>query len=450
MTDYTTGKLDNGIKYIYIPNKNIYTFSLMIAVKVGSRDETDQDFGYSHLLEHMLFKGTKRRPDSRQISDELELLGCTYNATTSQCVTNYYIKAPTANLEKCMDLLFDMVFNSLVRANDLEMEKKVVIEEYNRMRDSPTASGLELLLREVFLNHPLGQSTIGDKESILNFNRDKVYEYYKKFYNPNNITVSLAGNTNNITDIQFKSLLNKYSGKQQNITSDYLNPLKTQELHPQTHPRLKIETRTSAQQCALLIGFPTMNRYDTKNICAMQILENILGQGLSSRLFIAIRVKAGLAYSIESDSLLYEDSGISLIATAIEKDSLLVNKHKDNPQVSSKDGGLCIILNVLEKLLKDGVTKDEVERSKINIVNKLSMAYEDTHTIALYYNEQIMMEHKNIMTIQHFIDCIKSVKLEDINRIAREYLSFDKMTICVVGNYKQKQVIEHLKKYFLK
>ena len=179
MKKYLEGKLKNGLKYIYIPDPNIMTFTLIVAFKVGSRDETDGVYGYSHLLEHMLFKGTTRRPKAKDISDEFELLGGSFNATTSQCITNYYIKAPDENLEKCMDLLFDITFNSIIRSVDLEMEKKVVVEEFNKMMDSPTASCIEMSMKEIFKDHPLGQSVIGTKESILGFDREKVYKYYK-------------------------------------------------------------------------------------------------------------------------------------------------------------------------------------------------------------------------------------------------------------------------------
>ena len=173
------GKIKNGLKYIYIPNNNIYTFSLVIAFKVGGKDETDSDFGYSHLLEHMLFKGTTKRPTAQDISDELEHLGGSHNATTSQHITNYFIKAPKENFEKCMDLLFDIVFNSIIRIEDPRIRKKVVIEEFNRMRDNPTAACIENTIKEVFQDHPLGQSVIGDRESIMAFDRNKVYDYYK-------------------------------------------------------------------------------------------------------------------------------------------------------------------------------------------------------------------------------------------------------------------------------
>ena len=144
MNKHIKGVLPNGLKYIYIPDSNIMTFTLVIAFKVGSRDETEGDCGYSHLLEHMLFKGTSRRPKAKDISQEFELLSGSFNATTSQCITNYYIKAPDENFEKSMDLLFDITFNSIIRSVDLEMEKKVVVEEFNKMMEDPMATSIEL------------------------------------------------------------------------------------------------------------------------------------------------------------------------------------------------------------------------------------------------------------------------------------------------------------------
>lgn len=446
-TKYTKGTLKNGLKYIYIPNPKIYTFSLAIAFKVGSRDETDSDFGYSHLLEHMLFKGTTNRPTAQEISDEFEKLGGSHNATTSQHITNYFIKAPTDNFEKCMDLLCDMAFNSIIRESDLELEKKVVIEEFNRMRDNPVAVCLENSFQDIFNNHPLGQSVIGNIDSINSFNRRKVYEYYKKFYNPANATISIVGNIGKITKKNIIKTLAKFTSKKfADITSTYVNPIKTQKLLPQIAPCLNIETRPDTQQCAIVIGFPCMNQYDIKNICAMQILETILGGGLSSRLFVGIRVKAGLAYTVDASSVHFEDAGAFIISTAVEQDSLLINSNSTNGDI---DGGLPIILTIIEDVLQNGVTQDEMDRAKTNIINKLSMVYEDTHAISLYYNEQMIMNYKPIITIDDFIKHIKQITLSNVHNIAKEYLSLDKMTIGVVGNYTIEQILSYLRQRFL-
>jgi len=489
MTAYEQGQLKNGLKYIYIPNPHIMTFTLAIAFKVGSRDEKDDVFGYSHLLEHMLFKGTTRRPKAKDISEEFEILGGSFNATTSQCITNYYIKAPSENIEKCMDLLFDIAFNSIIRSVDLETEKKVVVEEYNKMIDSPMATCVELCIKEVFKDHKLGQSVIGTKESIMGFDRGRLYEYYKHFYTPSNCTVSIAGNTKGMDNNKIKSLLEKYthhcpenlknkkSNKNkktlcQNITSTFANPKQSVSLEIQTRPRLHVEKRDSTQQCAIMLGYPCMNRYNINDIYALRVAASILGGGLSSRLFVAVREKAGLAYTIKADTIYFQDAGMFMITTAIEKNSLLFshisedkiditnqnnihqtgiasrNQESVKPKKEKQDGGLSIILNVLENVLRDGVSYEEVERSKTNIVNKLSMSYEDTHAIALYYNEIVMMEHENIITIEEFIKGITNIKLSDVNKIIKEYLSFEKMTLCVVGNYDQSQIMKYLSDHF--
>ena len=481
MTKYINGELENGMKYIYIPDPNIMTFTLIIAFKVGSRDEVDDVYGYSHLLEHMLFKGTTRRPKAKDISQEFELLGGSFNATTSQCITNYYIKAPDENFEKCMDLLFDITFNSIIRSVDLEMEKKVVVEEFNRMMDNPMATSVELCVKEVFENHPLGNSVIGTKESILGFDRNKVYEYYKKYYTPSNCTVSVSGNIGNIKEDKLKKLLQKYTNvcKEkskskskicQNITSDFVNPKQSIPLKIQKRPKMKVLTRDNTQQCAIMIGYPGTNRYNMTDIYALNIAASVLGGGLSSRLFTEVREKAGLAYSISAESTCFQDSGLFMITTAIEKKSLLFSNvdekkidvtntnepHnrgiKSDAVISKKSknnkGGLEIILKVMDDILRDGITEDELLRSKTNIVNKLAMSYENTHTIAMYYNEMLMMEHSPIVTINDFIKGIKSIKIKQVNEVIRKYLSFKKMTICVVGNYTKKQINEYLLKQF--
>ena len=487
MKKYINGKLQNGLKYIYIPDPNVMTFTLVVAFKVGSRDETDDAFGYSHVLEHMLFKGTTRRPKAKDISQEFELLSGAFNATTSQCITNYYMKAPDENFEKCMDLLFDITFNSIIRSVDLEMEKKVVVEEFNRMMDNPMATSIELSIKEIFEDHPLGQSVIGTKESILGFDRDKVYKYYKHFYTPSNCTVSIAGNIGNINEDKLKKLLEKYTNVCksksksksksnpkskicQNITSDFVNPKQSIPLKIQKIPKLKVQTRDNTQQCAIMIGYPSANRYNMSDIYALNIIASVLGGGLSSRLFIEVREKAGLAYTIKADNIFFQDTGLFMITTAIEKNSLLfsniddskidmTNTHDSHDRGVKSDavfskkskndkGGLAIILKVIDDVLRDGITEDELLRSKTNLVNKLAMSYENTHTIAMYYNEMLMMEHSPIITINDFIKGIKGVKIKQVNEVIQKYLCFKKMTICIVGNYTEKQIIENLSKQF--
>ena len=457
MNKHMKGILSNGMKYIYIPDPNIMTFTLVVAFKVGSRDETDGDYGYSHLLEHMIFKGTTRRPKAKDISQEFEILSGSFNATTSQSITNYYIKAPDENFEKSLDLLFDISFNSIIRSVDLEMEKKVVVEEFNRMIDSPIASCIESGIKELFEDHPLGQSIIGTKESILSFDRKKVYKYYKKFYTPSNCTVSISGNIGKMTKSKLENLLKKYtkicSNKQnsnticQNITSDFINPKQSIALKPQSSPKLKVEKRENIQQCAIMIGYPTINRYNTQDIYPLNIAAHILGGGLSSRLFVAVREKAGLAYTINAETISFQDSGLFMITTSIEKDSLLKNNLDKLNDCSQ--GGLVIILKVMEDILRDGITEDELNRAKTSIVNKLAMSYENTHTIALYYNEMVMMEHNPIISINDYIKGIKNIKLNQVNKVIKQYLTFDKMTISIVGDYTKKQIIDHLSSQFL-
>jgi len=365
------------------------------------------------------------------------------------------------------------------------MEKKVVVEEFNRMMDNPMATSVEISVKEIFEDHPLGQSVIGTKESILGFDRDKVYKYYKHFYTPSNCTVSIAGNIGNIKEDKLKKLLEKYTnvckgkdpktGKSkicQNIVSDFVNPKQSIPLKIQEKPKLKVQMRDNIQQCAIMIGYPSATRYNMNDIFALNIAATVLGGGLSSRLFLEVREKAGLAYTIKADNIFFQDSGLFMITTAIEKNSLLFSNvdedenkiditntsdHHDrgvksDVVVSKKSkndkGGLTIILKVMEDILRDGITEDELLRSKTSLVNKLAMSYENTHTIAMYYNEMLMMEHSPIITINDFIKGIKSMKIKQVNEVIQKYLSFEKMTICVVGNYTKKQIIEYLSKQF--
>ena len=435
-------ELKNGLRYIHIPNNRIKTFSLVIAIKVGSRDEDLKDIGSSHLLEHMLFKGTRKHPTFEKIQELLDSYG-TYNAYTAKNCTCFYIKAPSSKFRECISLFFNMMFHSLISKSAMEMEKNVVIEELKRMKDDHQKFTIHEIMKKIFKNHPLEKSVIGTEESIKNFDRDLVYKYYKHHYNPNNMVVSICGNIGKYGS-KLKKMLELFTSKKYiNNDSTFRNPVQKVPFCNQSHPNLIVKTH-DGNQCALTIGFPCVNMYQ-KQVYALKIINIILGGGMSSRLFKEVRTKAGLAYNIFSGEELYQDAGFIYLNAGIEKNSLFKNKN-----INKKPGALYIILKEFEKIANKGITQKELDFAKEKIENDIALMYEGTDDVALYYAEQILFDYPNILSFDDYLNNIKSLRLDYVNKVIKETFDFKKLNISIIGNYEHKEVLDYLLKTFLK
>ena len=431
-------KLDNKLTCLLIPRNNIELFTLQVFVRVGARDENDKTRGSSHLLEHMLFKGTKNRKTYDDIYRELDLYGGVFNASTSKNMTCYYLTAPVKYIENCLDLISDILFNSTITQYDIEKEKQVVIEELYLMLDNSQRLSIEHLFSLCFKDHPLEHSTIGTEKHILNFKRSQIYNYYKKFYNTNNMFLTICGKyPKNI-----KQLINKYFTNVNQSSKQEFNPIPKITLPKQIIPRIKVITQKK-ENCAIAIGYPTYNLYDLKNTIIVQLISNLFGGSVSSRLYSEIREKATLAYSISSGSEFYQDAGIFYITALIDKDSLYKNNNLKNPK-----GALYILLTEIENIRKKGVLKKELEDSKQSIISKLILNQETTSSINDFYGYQLAFKEK-FHSFKEIEKIFNSITLEEINNECKKLFSFNNLNLCVIGDYKEKDVYEYIFKKFL-
>jgi len=423
--------LENNLKYVLIPNNHIKSFSFYVFVKVGSRDENEKNRGSSHLLEHMLFKGTNKRPSYKIINKELDYLGGMFNAFTTKNITGYFIKAPSKLLEKSIDILSDLLFNSLIRLEEIEKEKQVVIEELSRMLDNNDRYSLEIAFKMALKNHPLEHLVIGTKKHIENYSRQDIIKYYKKYYNPSNMCISVCGNFGkNIHTLIRNSFMPETKSK-------YINPIPKIALKIQNIPRINVLKKQNNEQTSISITFPTCNMYDIKNTFICQIISNIFGGGVSSRLYEEIREKEALAYSVSVDCEFFQDAGIFYMVTGVDKDSLFENNNLKN-----SNGALFVLLNELNKLAK-GVKEDELKRVKETIIRKLIVQQEDSSTIAEFYGYQLVYD-KSIINIEESEKMLNNINLKDVNNMCYELFDFSKMNISIIGNYEKKTVIDYV------
>ncbi|MGC9046577.1 MAG: M16 family metallopeptidase [Minisyncoccia bacterium] len=400
--------LDNKLKIIIINQPQSTTTTAMVFVKAGSLYETKNINGISHFLEHLCFKGTTKRPNQLAIATELEKLGSEYNALTSHEYTAYFIKSQNKNLDKILDILADIYLNSLFNPQDIEMEKGPIIEEINMYEDIPMSKVQELFLALVYGDQPAGWPIAGTKENVLKINQEKILNYRQAHYSAQTTTIVIAGgfeNKNIIQDIQnlFK-----------NINTNPTIP-KQQTIENQNKPQYKILNKKS-DQTHLVLGFKTTNIFDDDKY-ALDLLANMLGGGMGSRLFQKIRTQLGIAYYIKSSTDFFTDHGLLTISAGIDG-----NKIND---------AINIILDECNSF-KTNVPSSELQKAKEYTIGQLLLSLETSDEVSLYYGLQDAVGLP-LMNPDELIQKINMVTEQNIQNVAKKYFTNDRLNLAVLG-----------------
>lgn len=411
--------LKNGIRLVTSPLKETQTASLLVLVKVGSRQEAKPIQGISHFVEHMMFKGTKKRPTTLDLSKELDGIGAEYNAYTGKDVTGYYIKSDSRHLSLAIDMLSDMLLNSKFEAKELEKEKGVIVEEINMYEDNPMMFVEEMLEGMVFSGSQLGHQIAGSRETVKAVTRASMVKYKTAYYNGSNMVVALAGkfNDQHLREIKAKFAIKK--GAKSKIEKS---------VSAQKSPKVKVKFKET-EQVQLALGFPAFSQND-KRIYALQLMSVILGGNMSSRLFINIREKNGLCYFIRSWPNLYEDRGMMVIQAGLDKARI--------------DFAIEAIKNELDKIKAD-VTPEELKRAKEFIAGKMALDLEDSMSIAQYYGNLELM-NKPLIAPAEKLKKIMAVKAEEIKAVAEEIFVISRANLAIIGPLKDKARFEKLLK----
>ncbi len=401
--------LKNGIRLITSPLKETQTASLLVLTKVGSRQETKPIYGISHFVEHMMFKGTKKRPTTLDLSKELDGIGAEYNAYTGKDVTGYYIKSDSRHLSLAIDMLSDMLINSKFDAEELAKEKGVIVEEINMYEDNPMMFIEEVLEEMVFTGSQLGHQIAGSRETVRAVTRASMMKYKNNFYNGSNLVIALAGK---FTDKHVQEIKAKFDIKK-GTKSKIIKSVATQKT-----PQVAVKHKDT-EQVQLALGFPAFSQTDKRNY-ALQLMSVILGGNMSSRLFINIREKNGLCYFIRSWPNLYEDRGAMVIQAGLDKARI--------------DFAIKAIMTELDKL-KVGVTEEELKRAKEYIAGKTAIDLEDSMSIAQYYGNLELLG-KPLVAPAEKLKKIMAVKASEVKAVAEEIFDFKKANLAVIGPFK--------------
>ncbi len=420
---YKIKTLKNGLRLILSPLKETKAVTVLVLVGVGSRYEQKNINGVSHFIEHMMFKGTKKRPTSLDISKELDGVGANFNAFTSKDHTGYYIKIASDKIELAFDLLSDMIFNSKFELEELNKERGVIVEEINMYEDNPLFYISHLFEETVFGNHPLGWQISGPKQVIKKVTRKQILDYKDSFYQPKNMLVTVAGKfeQNKVNNLANKYFISQIKSKQTKTPKK----IKIEQKKPQLNLKYK-----ETQQVHLSLGFPAYS-YFNKNYYALSLLTIILGGNMSSRLFTEIREKRGLAYYIKADISSYQDTGIFTVQAGLDKQRI--------------DSAIEVILSELKKVRTNGVTSKELKAAKEYLKGKIILELEDSENIADWYSKQELLLHK-ILTPEQRLKKVFAVNLSNIKRAAADVIKENKLNMAIIGPYKDKKKFQKLLK----
>lgn len=408
-------KLKNGMRYVLVPFSGTDAVTVLVLTKVGSRYEPLKVWGGSHFIEHLMFKGTKRRPNTVDISRTLDRYGAEFNAYTGKDLTGYYVKIDAEQAHTAIDLLHDMIFHSLYDTKEMNKERKVIIEEIKMYEENPIMHIEDLLEEAMFDGNPLGRNIAGTAETMTTMKRSDLIDYRDEYYTPSEMVVVLAGNVPKDAKAQLEKTFGSVKASKKEPTSY----MPFGEMPERKSPRIGRQYKP-VKQIQLALGFPTVGRRH-KDQYALKLLANILGGAMSSRLFIEVRERRGLCYFVRAGSDAYDDVGVFNIRAGLDAERI--------------DEALKAIVRELKKIRKDGVTAQELRYAKDQAEGAIKLSLENSSRRAEFYGRQELFRGE-MDTPAARIEKLKKVTRADVLRVAKDVINFKKLSLAAIGPYK--------------
>lgn len=423
MFNHKLYNLNSGLRLVVIPMESTKTATVLVMVGTGSKYETKDINGVSHFLEHMMFKGTEKRPGKLDIATELDGIGAEYNAFTSKEYTGYYAKASIKKIDTIMDVIFDIFLNSKLDGEEIDIERGVIIEELNMYRDMPQRYVGDLFEQLLYGDQPAGWDIGGDKETILKLKREEFINYFNTHYIAPKTVVAIAGNVNseeirNKTETYFKNIRNG---------EKFDKPAVIEE---QDEPKILLHNKKT-DQTHFILGVRAYHKFNEKKY-PLDILSVILGGGMSSRLFSEVRDKRGLAYYIGAGGESYTDSGFFMVKAGV------------NNQKTAE--ALKVIMEELRKVKREGITSEELKRAKDQIEGSMALGLEHSDAVADTYAESLIF-HNEILTPEGELDKIKKVTLEQVLKVASEIFDDKKLNLSLIGPFENENEFKQILKF---
>lgn len=418
---YQKTTLNNGLRIVTAPMPHTRSVSLGFFLGIGSRYETDAQAGTSHFIEHMCFRGTTKRPTSREISEAIEGVGGILNGDTDKEITAYWSKVAQPHFRLALDVLLDILLNSKFDAEDFEKERQVILEEIRMTKDSPSQQVDLLIDGLLWPNHALGRDIAGTEESVTALTQGQVLDYQARHYRPNNAVIAIAG------DIQHQEVIAAVAQALDSWTTQYPRSEYTPYVE-QPSPKVRIEKRDT-EQVHLCLALPGLSLFHPKRFI-LDLLNIVLGEGMSSRLFAEVRDRLGLAYHIHSYVEHFLDSGSITVYAGVEPKNVGVT-----------------IEAILEQLrrLKEPVPATELSKAKELAKGRLLLRLEDSRSVAAWLGGQDILTG-TILNVDDVVGIIDAITAEEIKQVAEELLLGKQLRLAAVGPIASDEPLDELLK----
>lgn len=409
---YTKRVLKNGLTIIEVPSNDAESVVVDFFVKTGSRSETSKENGISHFLEHFLFKGTKKYPSAKAITELIDGIGGEMNANTGKEHTQYFIKAHHSRLQLIFEVLTDMLQNPLLDNAEMVREKGVIVEEINMYQDSPRVNVGTVLEQVMWQGEAIGRDIAGTAETVTKFTRPMFLSYIERHYQPKNMILGISGKYD-------RALLNK-------LITKYWSKVPSKSFHTwskaigkQNEARVFLKQKTT-EQAPFDLGFKGYNFNSPKNPAAT-VLASILGGGMSSRLFTEIRERRGLAYYVRASNGNYQDTGVFDVTAGA--------------RVNGIEEAIQVTINELKKVREELISPEELKKAKEYIKGKTTLYLEDNQSRLDWYLEYAAFL-RNTLTPAEAFKKIDAVTAQQVRAVARELFQAKNASLAVIGPYK--------------
>ncbi len=415
-------KLKNGLRVIMIPQPQSLTATAMVSVEAGSKYETKGINGLSHFLEHMCFKGTTKRPTALAISAELDGLGAQYNAFTSQEYTSYYAKVKKDNFGEILDVVADMYLDPKFEKNEIEKERGVIVQELNMYEDTPMRRVQDLFLELVYGDQPAGWNIGGRKEVIRKLNREDFIAYRKKHYLPQATIVTVAGK---FEPQQALKRIERYFS----VLKPGKKGRKLSVKESQAKPKELVHFK-DVDQSHVVLGFRAFDAKDERKY-ALQLAAEILGGGMSSRLFQTVREELGAAYYVRCEPDLYTDHGLIAMSAGLDHTKI--------------EPAIKVTLGEFARLKKEKVSERDLKKAKEHFIGDLFLSLEGTDDIAGFYAGQELLGLGTLKTPEEAAKRINAVTAAEIQAVAKQVFTRRGLNLAVIGPFKKRSFLDILK-----
>jgi predicted Zn-dependent peptidase len=404
-------RLENGLRILTVTMPHTRSVSMSLFVGTGSRYESDEVGGASHFIEHMLFKGTTRRPTARHIAEAIEGIGGYSNAFTDQETTSYWAKVAAPHFAEAADVLTDMFRYSTFDPAEVEKERRIIVEEINMSMDAPDHWVGILLGQAIWPGHPLGRDVAGTRETVVGITREQLLDYMGHHYVPGRTVVSVAGDVTHREVVE--TMMERLGGWSAGLANGY-KP--APDSFPSSHWLVEDRPTEQGHLCLAVPGLPRSH----SDRFTLGLLNTVLGEGMSSRLFLEVREAQGLAYAVDSTLSMLDETGLLVVYAGV-----------DSERASH---AIRAVLTELDRLRQEPVPEAELDKARQYLKGRLVLGLEDSSAVSGWYGRQALLLNETL-TPEEVLAAYDEVTAQDMQRLAQTLFTGDQVFMAAVGPF---------------